>query len=342
MPVTMNRAYELGSAKEDGQYPPFDLSGKLIIKVQLGDDIRRIPIHNDDITYDELVLMMQRVFRGKLNQNDDVVIKYKDEDADLITIFDSSDLAFAIQCSRILKLTLFVNGRPKPLDSNEIQHIKLELKQIRDKVLTLIDQLEPPPSTASAEMAKEKPPASVTVTGSVAPKEFDPLTANRGTGEEGQEIKESPKDEQRTGTPDSASSRGSGGQRITPANQVLSGATAPQMGYQPGQGHVPMQFPPASQPQTVYQAQAPFPNANLSQQGPQLPPKSSAYAPPPTQQYAGFGPQASGPRPATYTQPASYAPGNANQSYQGGNYQPYAQPQAPGQYGYPAQAPPIS
>ena len=58
-----------------------DLSGKLIIKVQLGDDIRRIPIHNEDITYDELVLMMQRIFRGRLNNTDEVTIKYKDEGA---------------------------------------------------------------------------------------------------------------------------------------------------------------------------------------------------------------------------------------------------------------------
>ena len=36
-----------------------DMTGKLIIKASLGDDIRRIPIHNDDLTYDELVLMMQ-------------------------------------------------------------------------------------------------------------------------------------------------------------------------------------------------------------------------------------------------------------------------------------------
>lgn len=67
-----------------------DLSGKLIIKVQLGDDIRRIPIHNEDITYDELVLMMQRVFRGKLNNDDDILIKYKDEG---ITIANLIDLA---------------------------------------------------------------------------------------------------------------------------------------------------------------------------------------------------------------------------------------------------------
>lgn len=56
-----------------------DLSGKLIIKVQLGDDIRRIPIHNESLTYDELVLMMQRVFRGKLTASDEITIKYKDE-----------------------------------------------------------------------------------------------------------------------------------------------------------------------------------------------------------------------------------------------------------------------
>lgn len=75
-----------------------DLSGKLIIKVQLGDDIRRIPIHNEDITYDELVLMMQRVFRGKLNNDDDILIKYKDEGISYpllyrITMDNSIDLA---------------------------------------------------------------------------------------------------------------------------------------------------------------------------------------------------------------------------------------------------------
>ena len=59
--------------------PQIDLTGKLIIKVKLGDDIRRILITNEDITYDELVLMMQRVYRGKLNSTDDILIKYKDD-----------------------------------------------------------------------------------------------------------------------------------------------------------------------------------------------------------------------------------------------------------------------
>lgn len=59
--------------------PQMDMSGKLIIKAQLGDDIRRIPILNEDLTYDDLLLMMQRVFRGQLSSSDDVTIKYKDE-----------------------------------------------------------------------------------------------------------------------------------------------------------------------------------------------------------------------------------------------------------------------
>ena len=36
-------------------------------------------IHNDDITYDELVLMMQRVYKVTIQQDDELTIKYRDE-----------------------------------------------------------------------------------------------------------------------------------------------------------------------------------------------------------------------------------------------------------------------
>ncbi len=67
--------------QKDGTFSflPMDLSGKLMIKARLGDDFRRVPIHNEDITYDELLLMLQRVFKGKLNNTDDVTLKYCDE-----------------------------------------------------------------------------------------------------------------------------------------------------------------------------------------------------------------------------------------------------------------------
>lgn len=33
----------------------------------------------DHLLQDEFILMMQRIFRGKLSSNDDVLVKYRDE-----------------------------------------------------------------------------------------------------------------------------------------------------------------------------------------------------------------------------------------------------------------------
>ena len=78
--------------------------------------------------YDELVLMMQRVFRGALDPNEELLLRYKDEDEDLVTISDkyaqrslyvtfclycihpSSDLSFALQYCRLLRLTITCKG----------------------------------------------------------------------------------------------------------------------------------------------------------------------------------------------------------------------------------------
>uniref|UniRef100_A0A915L3X3 PB1 domain-containing protein n=1 Tax=Romanomermis culicivorax TaxID=13658 RepID=A0A915L3X3_ROMCU len=119
-----------------------EFSNCLIIKAALGDDIKKIPIVNDDITYDELLIMMQRIFKGKLQTNDDVSIKYKDEDGDLITINDNSDLSFAITTTKILKLTLLVNRKPAPLETDEVKYLRNRLKQIRDMSNELIDNLD--------------------------------------------------------------------------------------------------------------------------------------------------------------------------------------------------------
>ncbi|XP_063871992.1 protein TFG-like isoform X3 [Scylla paramamosain] len=169
-----------------------DLSGKLIIKAQLGNDIRRIPIHNEDMTYDELILMMQRVFRGSLSPDDDITLKYKDEDGDLVTIFDSSDLAFAIQCSRILKLTILLNGQQSSAKEPQLptSAVRQELRAIRDRVTALLDALavctETTPKAApdnagvnsssscnTAGTASPAPPPVKPLT--VSSKEFDPL-----------------------------------------------------------------------------------------------------------------------------------------------------------------------
>lgn len=300
-----------------------DLSGKLIIKAQLGEDIRRIPIHNEDITYDELVLMMQRVFRGKLLSNDEVTIKYKDEDGDLITIFDSSDLSFAIQCSRILKLTLFVNGQPRPLESSQVKYLRRELIELRNKVNRLLDSLEPPgepgPSTSIPENdtvdgREEKPTASdssgkqSTQVMAASMSAFDPLKnqdeINKNVmsafGLTDDQVSGPPSapTEDRSGTPDSIASSSSAAH---PAAGQMYQQYQQQAGYS------------AQQPQAPPQQYGIQYSASYSQQtGPQQP-----------QQFQGYGqqPTSQAPAPAFSGQPQQL-PAQPPQQYQASTYPP--------------------
>ncbi|XP_054471352.1 protein TFG [Anoplopoma fimbria] len=329
-----------------------DLSGKLIIKAQLGDDIRRIPIHNEDITYDELVLMMQRVFRGKLQSNDEVTIKYKDEDDDLITIFDSSDLSFAIQCSRILKLTLFVNGQPRPLESSQVKYLRRELIELRNKVNNLLDSLEPPTDPGLAATA----PVSESVDGregkvvaadhtvkqtipvsAASMSAFDPLKNQDevsknvisafGLSEDQAQAPPAVAPEERSGTPDSIASSSSAAHQpaVPPQPQ------APYAGVQQG--------PPAAMDGQVYQQyQAP---GGYPPQQPGAPPQQQQYG----MQYSGYSTQPGAPQPGppqpqqqfqSYAPPSSQAqaPGQAPApapGFQGGQQQQQQQPQQPQQ-----------
>nr|CAH7752162.1 unnamed protein product [Callosobruchus chinensis] len=207
-----------------------DLSGKLIIKVQLGDDIRRIPIHNESITYDELVLMMQRVFRGKLTANDDIVIKYKDEDGDLITIFESNDLAFAIQCN-ILNSDIIKNDSCA-LNSNEVSKLKKQLRTIRDEVNKLLDSIDTAEHKCrnvahqdQGDAANADNSQASTSLNKVNSSEFDPLQEkNQKNGTE------DGKDPSKPPTPQ-VNSEGGGGSSSRP--QSVSMTAAPQQQQQP-------------------------------------------------------------------------------------------------------------
>ncbi|XP_067402259.1 protein TFG isoform X2 [Emydura macquarii macquarii] len=315
-----------------------DLSGKLIIKAQLGEDIRRIPIHNEDITYDELVLMMQRVFRGKLLSNDEVTIKYKDEDGDLITIFDSSDLSFAIQCSRILKLTLFVNGQPRPLESNQVKYLRRELIELRNKVNRLLDCLEPPvepglstslPENDAVEGSEEKlaatdssvKPSTQVIAASMSA--FDPLKnqdeINKNVmsafGLTDDQVSGPPSApvEERSGTPDSIASSSSAAHPpgVQPQQPAYAGAQ-PQTGQMEGQMY--QQYP-----QAAYPAQQPQPP---QQYGMQYPGYSQQTAPQQAQQFQGYSqPASQAPAPGFPAQPQQL-PAQPSQQYQASTYPP--------------------
>uniref|UniRef100_A0A3Q3XNJ3 PB1 domain-containing protein n=1 Tax=Mola mola TaxID=94237 RepID=A0A3Q3XNJ3_MOLML len=329
-----------------------DLSGKLIIKAQLGDDIRRIPIHNEDITYDELVLMMQRVFRGKLQSNDEVTIKYKDEDDDLITIFDSSDLSFAIQCSRILKLTLFVNGQPRPLESSQVKYLRRELIELRNKVNNLLDSLEPPTEAGLAATAPDKsmdgregkvvasePTVKhATPVSAASMSAFDPLKNQDEVNKNvisAFGLNEDQAPEERSGTPDSIASSSSaapqpagppqpqapypGVQQGPPAGMDAGYSTqpgAPQPG--PPQQQFQNYVPPSSQATAPGQAPAPAPGFQGGQQAPH-PSQAAQQYPPGTFPPQNYTSQAS--QPANYSLPPSSQPGSGYQPRPG-----YTQP----------------
>ncbi|XP_057379750.1 protein TFG-like [Daphnia carinata] len=142
----------------------WDLKEKLDIKVQLHDDIRRIQIHNKDVTYDHLVRVMQQLFNGKISRSDELLLKYKDEDGDLVTIFDTSDLEDALESSshHTLKLMIFLNFQAQESAEDIKKHdqefvacqvstIRKELACIRDQVLHLLDELDTPQDTLSGK-----------------------------------------------------------------------------------------------------------------------------------------------------------------------------------------------
>ncbi len=56
-----------------------DTDGKVVFKVKLGDEIKKIVIHNEDINFNEVLLMMQRIFSEKIKPNDEFSMKYTDE-----------------------------------------------------------------------------------------------------------------------------------------------------------------------------------------------------------------------------------------------------------------------
>uniref|UniRef100_A0A674JWK7 Trafficking from ER to golgi regulator n=1 Tax=Terrapene triunguis TaxID=2587831 RepID=A0A674JWK7_9SAUR len=296
-----------------------DLSGKLIIKAQLGEDIRRIPIHNEDITYDELVLMMQRVFRGKLLSNDEVTIKYKDE----------------------------VNGQPRPLESNQVKYLRRELIELRNKVNRLLDCLEPPaepglstslPENDAVDGSEEKPaatdssvkPSTQVIAASMSA--FDPLknqdeiskNVMSAFGLTDDQVSGPPSApvEERSGTPDSIASSSSAAHPpgVQPQQPAYAGTQPPtgqmegQMYQQYQQAGYPAQQPQV-QPQQQYGVQYP---AGYSQQP----------APQQGQQFQGYSQQASqAPAPVFPAQPqqqypaSSYPPQNyTTQASQPANY----------------------
>lgn len=289
--------------------------GALVIKVRLGNDIRRLAIHNDDLTYDDLNMMMIRIFKDKLTIEDTLLIKYEDEDGDLVTIIDTNDLAHAKGYGRTLKLTLFVNlppgsnGVPGPSD------VTTELQALATSITKLLAKMEEygnvPVETEkkAVEPKKEEIKAPPSVLGAG----FDPLAAT-------------PPKAAQPSAPDST--------KVSQANRTSSSQSA--------------QSTTSQQPQVSQQQQQAQQQANM-----QL--SSQSTSKPQQQYYSGTAdstPSNYGSSPSTYNQqpqqsmqqPQSQQVGQyqSTQSYAGGDSSQQYAPAPQQQYSQTAQAYPTS
>lgn len=284
-----------------------EAAGQLIIKASYGEDIRRIPIHNDDLTYDELVLMMQRVYRGVIPADQELVLKYKDEDGDLVSLADTNDLSYAIQYSRVLRLTILQQGEALVKTNSLDMGIIRELRTIRDKVNKVLDMVTVETSKDSTGDQKTEEVEEETVTEAVSQlqleqsKEFDPL-------EQSQVQPETPEKSRQQSGQSSVSS----GQQFS-ANTSFSGGQQPASGYQPQPGSAPS-FPPSG-PQTT--------------PAPAFPPTG-----PPASGYPPAGP------PSGYPQAGAGA--NLNYPTTGPPTSSYAPPTSAPGYSQPPSGPPVS
>merc|ERR1711935_1191392 len=107
----------------------------LVLKTELNGDLRRIPLHNDFLTFDELHLMLCRVYQAELT--DDDKLKYMDEDGDWVTIADSADLNFALESIRqrgVNTLKVRIGGAQCGMPDE----IVTELKSIRDMSISVL------------------------------------------------------------------------------------------------------------------------------------------------------------------------------------------------------------
>ncbi|CAF0803714.1 unnamed protein product [Brachionus calyciflorus] len=235
-----------------------DLSGKILFKVKLNNEIKKLMIHNDDLNYNDLILMLQRIFSDKIKQNDEFKIKYTDDENDLITISDDSDVSLALQTSKVLKLTIFLNEGKGDVETGSLRPSEIvdELKNIRQSIDKFLTNFEKSLKLEEKIDDVTKSTDEIKIVTQVNPevqKEFDPLNKKQ----ESAHVLQKPS---RAQTPDSICSN------------EMTGRFSPRVHHQQQQQHqfqqtpqVQQQFQPQTQPPSFLQ------NQNFQQHLPQQP-----------------------------------------------------------------------
>lgn len=272
-------------------------------------------------------------------------------DGDLVTIFDSSDLTSAIQCSRTLKLTVFLNSQPGDSSVEEKQSkgitnivaIRKELSGIRDRVIHLLDQLDITPqgspsgdSPVTHNVESDKQTMLAVKPATIHAKEFDPYQQRSDVGKETDKVSEAfgveqtSQNENTTAAPRQQiqpATAAAGAQPMTP--QLASVGGMQQLGHQlPQQQGMPNphQIQPTQPP-----LGSPYPSQAYQQQTQRFQPQTStAYSlsaqQPTTYPQSGYSSQQIQQQP--YAQPMPFNPQGSTQQQQQNQPQVSVQPGA--------------
>ncbi|CAF2814445.1 unnamed protein product [Rotaria sp. Silwood2] len=242
-------------------------------------------IHNEDLTLNELVLMMERIFAGKISNSDELTIKYLDDDGDKITLLNDSDLTVALNFHKVLRLFVLVNGNEELTNNNstaenlnkegsliDAKTFRNELQQIRNSVQTILDRLQLPTNQNTTNNQEKEVTTTATIPTpafvSSTAREFDPY----------KHLHQS----QRSTTPDSIRSKSSTSNK-TSHNEQKSFQTIPTVDTQNQNQYQSSESTDANKPPLNSFQQMPTPHfvsTGINDQ--QAKTSSSPFGPPPT------------------------------------------------------------
>ncbi|CAI2294605.1 unnamed protein product [Caenorhabditis sp. 36 PRJEB53466] len=108
-----------------------------ILKARFGNDIRKSSLHhNNDLTFIDLLLNVQRIFG--LHGDSNVVLKYKDLEGDLVTLASDSDLLLALHTAEgALDVTVTVDSEAH----EQVLDVQRQVDQLKAATQKLLSQL---------------------------------------------------------------------------------------------------------------------------------------------------------------------------------------------------------
>ncbi|KAI7880538.1 hypothetical protein K492DRAFT_75124 [Lichtheimia hyalospora FSU 10163] len=85
-----------------------------------------------------LCLMMYRLFKNRLSNPEHIILKYTDDEGDLISMTDDTDVNHAISQSPLLKITVFDKETMDP-EAPSLQDLQSQIKKLSEMLEKVMD-----------------------------------------------------------------------------------------------------------------------------------------------------------------------------------------------------------